>query len=55
LNEVVSSGPNLIGAVGIYRNVHNTWYANLNEPLNLPRWFQLYPSLNDAVSITTLD
>jgi len=46
-------GPNLIGAVVICPDICNICKSEWIF-FNLPRWFQLYPSLNEAVSITQI-
>ena len=55
LNEVVSVGFNLTWTVVICPGIHNISRMQIwKNLLNLPRWFQLCPSLNEAISITRI-
>jgi len=54
-NGVVSIGSNLIWTVVICPNIYNISRMKIvKNSSNLPRWFQLYQGLNEAVSITQI-
>jgi len=55
LNEIVSIGSNLIWTGVICPNIYNISRMQIwKKLLNLPRWFQLCPSLNEAIWITQI-